>query len=202
ATARAHGVGDARLDVPAEQELLALLERALHRGDLQQDVHAVGVVLEHALPPLHLALDPPQPAPRLALGLLVEHPIPPVGTIPPGPTAVKRRAAPCYCYIEMSWGNCSVKVSSPYGDFHDEPEGVAPRRTGDCGRGRPDQQSGGSRRPAHDAPAISAAQAALSRDGGGGTAPPKPRAPLAATPAGERGGPSPGAAARPVHGVQ
>src|SRR5437588_11038189 len=108
---------------------------------------------------------------------------------------------PCYCYIEMSWGNCSVKVSSPYGDFHDEPEGVAPRRTGDCGRGRPDQQSGGSRRPAHDAPAISAAQAALSRDGGGGTAPPKPRAPLAATPAGERGGPSPGGAARPVHGV-
>jgi hypothetical protein len=25
----------------------------------------------------------------------------------------------------MSWGNCSVKVSWPYGDFHDEPEGVA-----------------------------------------------------------------------------
>src|SRR5437773_7773104 len=108
--------------------------------------------------------------------------------------------AACYCYIKMSWGNCSVKVSSSHGDFHDEPEGVAPRRTGDCGRSRPDQQSGGSRRPAHDAPAISAAQAALSRDGGGGAAPPNPRAPLAAAPAGERGGPSPGAAARPLRG--
>jgi hypothetical protein len=32
----------------------------------------------------------------------------------------------CYCYIKMSWGNCSVKMSSPYGDFHDEPQGVAP----------------------------------------------------------------------------
>src|SRR3989442_1603054 len=28
----------------------------------------------------------------------------------------------------MSWGNCSVKMSSPYGDFHDEPKGVAPAR--------------------------------------------------------------------------
>ena len=30
----------------------------------------------------------------------------------------------------MSWGNGSVKMSSPYGDFHDEPEGVAPGGTG------------------------------------------------------------------------
>jgi hypothetical protein len=33
----------------------------------------------------------------------------------------------------MSWGNCSVKMSSPNGDFHDEPEGVAPGRIGGGG---------------------------------------------------------------------
>src|SRR5213593_2982991 len=27
----------------------------------------------------------------------------------------------------MSWGNCSVKVSCPYGDFHDEPERMRQR---------------------------------------------------------------------------
>jgi len=32
----------------------------------------------------------------------------------------------CRCYMKMSWGNCSVKVSCPHGDFHDEPEGIAP----------------------------------------------------------------------------
>jgi len=32
----------------------------------------------------------------------------------------------CCCYMKMSWGSCSVKMSSPYGDIHDEREGVAP----------------------------------------------------------------------------
>src|SRR2546427_10727851 len=32
--------------------------------------------------------------------------------------------------MKMSWGNCSVKMSSPYGDFHDEREGTAPGRPG------------------------------------------------------------------------
>src|ERR671923_27258 len=51
AAPRAHGVGDAGLDVAAKQQFLALLERALHGRDLQQDVDAVRVVLEHALQP-------------------------------------------------------------------------------------------------------------------------------------------------------
>jgi hypothetical protein len=33
---------------------------------------------------------------------------------------------PCCCYMKTSWGSCSVKRSSPYGDLHDEPEGAAP----------------------------------------------------------------------------
>ena len=70
--------------MPAEQELLALLERALHGGDLEQDVHAVGVVLEHPLQPLHLSLDAPQPAARLGFGLLVEHALYPLGADTPG----------------------------------------------------------------------------------------------------------------------
>jgi hypothetical protein len=40
--------------VAAEQQLLHLLERALHGRDLQEDVHAVGVVCDHALQALHL----------------------------------------------------------------------------------------------------------------------------------------------------
>src|SRR5215472_15242202 len=55
--------------------------------------------------------------------------------------AVKECYGWCYCYMKMSWGNCSVKMSSPYGDFHDEPEGSAPRRSGHRGLGRPHQQS-------------------------------------------------------------
>lgn len=32
-------------------------------------------------------------------------------------TASRRRPLGCYCYIEMSWGNCSVKMSSPMETF-------------------------------------------------------------------------------------
>src|SRR5216117_1055773 len=56
----------------------------------------------------------------------------------------------CYCYIKMSWGNCSVKMSSLHGDFHDEPEGVASRRIGSGGAGRADQQPGGGGRAPDD----------------------------------------------------
>jgi hypothetical protein len=35
---------------------------------------------------------------------------------------VKHIGQQCRCYVKMSWGNCSVRVSSPYGDLHDEPE--------------------------------------------------------------------------------
>src|SRR5262245_53148497 len=54
--------------------------------------------------------------------------------------SVKERTAPCYCYIKMSWGNCSVKMSSPHGDIHDEPEGVAPGGVGHRRAGRTYQQ--------------------------------------------------------------
>src|SRR3989449_8671516 len=38
---------------------------------------------------------------------------------------VKRDLAICWCSMKMSPPNCSVKMSSPYGDFHDEQEGSA-----------------------------------------------------------------------------
>src|SRR3989441_11508442 len=72
--ARANRVDDARLDVPAQQKLLDLVERALHRRDLEQDVDAVRLAVDHPLEPLHLPLDPTQPSERLGLRLLVEHP--------------------------------------------------------------------------------------------------------------------------------
>src|SRR5690242_15618745 len=65
----------------------------------------------------------------------------------------------CYCYMKMSWGNCSVKMSSPHGDFHDEPEGIAPRRPGRRGFGRPNQQSGRRRCSAAHTPTVSAPEA-------------------------------------------
>src|ERR1700757_4028404 len=65
--------------------------------------------------------------------------------------------------MKMSWGNCSVKVSWPYGDFHDEPEGVAPRGPGPGRPGGKDHQPGRRRRVAPDHAAISAAQAAGAR---------------------------------------
>src|SRR5882724_9931710 len=65
-----------------------------------------------------------------------------------GPFRVNRIGTTCCCYIKMSWGNRSVKISSRYGDFHDEPKGVTlaglvadlrPRRV--PVRGRRDAQS-------------------------------------------------------------
>src|SRR4030095_12250187 len=70
--ARANGPGPARLDVPPQQELLALLERALYRRDLEQDVDAVRLAVDHALETLHLPLDPSQPPEGLGLRLLVD----------------------------------------------------------------------------------------------------------------------------------
>src|SRR5207247_9048053 len=70
----AEGVGHARFDMAGEQQLLDLIERALHRGDLEEGVHAVGVVTDHALQPLHLALDAAPSAQRLRFGGVVEHP--------------------------------------------------------------------------------------------------------------------------------
>src|SRR5262245_8404407 len=71
--AGAQRVGDARLDVPAEQELLDLIERSLDGGDLEQDVDAIRVAVDHPLETLHLPLDPAQPTERLGLRRLVDH---------------------------------------------------------------------------------------------------------------------------------
>src|SRR5262249_55662086 len=67
----------------------------------------------------------------------------------------------CYCYIKMSWGNCSVKVSSPNGDFHDEPQGVARGRIGggSVGRAYHDPRGGGG--ATYLGPPVSATQGAL-----------------------------------------
>src|SRR5207249_10745919 len=70
----AEGVGDARCEVAAEQQRLHLLERTLHRGDLEEDVHAVGVVADHPLETLDLPFDAAQSAQRLRLGGVVQHP--------------------------------------------------------------------------------------------------------------------------------
>src|SRR6267142_5846431 len=80
---RPQRVGHARFDVSAEQELLDLLERALHGRDLEQDVDAVRLAVDHPLETLHLPFDPAQAPEDLRLRLLVDHPVPP-GAIPPG----------------------------------------------------------------------------------------------------------------------
>src|SRR5207253_1512998 len=73
ARARAQRVGDARLDVTAQEEPSYLLERALRGRDLQEHVDAVRVGPDHPLEPLHLSLDPPQPPEGPPLGLGVDH---------------------------------------------------------------------------------------------------------------------------------
>jgi hypothetical protein len=45
-----------------------LVEGGLHGGDLDEDVGAPAVLLDHALDAAHLALDPPQPVVELLLG--------------------------------------------------------------------------------------------------------------------------------------
>src|SRR5207248_10098164 len=57
---------------------------------------------------------------------------------------------------KMSWGNCSVKVSCPHGDFHDEPEGTAPGRLGQSRALGAHYESPRRHGPASDHPAIPA----------------------------------------------
>src|SRR5688572_13581928 len=83
AIARADGVGHAGRDVAGEEEPLHLLHRALDGGELEEDVHAVLVLLHHPLDALHLALDTAEPAQRLAASVLVDH-----GASPLYPTGV------------------------------------------------------------------------------------------------------------------
>ena len=72
----------AQIEVLAQQELLHLLHRALHRGQLEEDLHAGLVLLDHPLDTLHLAFDPAQPAQRLRRHLALHHRVPALR--PPG----------------------------------------------------------------------------------------------------------------------
>src|SRR5262245_31010964 len=103
--AGAQRVSDARLDVPAEQELLDLIERSLDGRDLEQDVDAIRLAVDHPLETLHLSLDPAQPPKGFGLRLLVDHRstprrhIPPGGSIDPGCAAVNSAG----CGPDASW---------------------------------------------------------------------------------------------------
>src|SRR2546428_14166630 len=72
--------------------------------------------------------------------------------------------------MKMSWGNRSVKVSFPYGDLHDEPEGIAPRRVGSSRPGGKDHEPERRRSVTTHPAAISATQAAGPRGGPPGAA--------------------------------
>src|SRR6266849_2808171 len=82
-------------------------------------------------------------------------------------------------------GNCSVKVSCPYGDFHDEPEGTAPGRPGQSRAVRAHHQSRRRHGLACDRSAVSAPQAALRDWRRPGAAPLQPGTTLAASLAGD-----------------
>src|SRR5690606_9177482 len=60
-TARVDGFGDAVADVVLQQSERDRLEGTGRRGDLGEDVDAVGVVLDHPLQAPDLPFDPPEP---------------------------------------------------------------------------------------------------------------------------------------------
>src|SRR5712692_11487935 len=91
----------------------------------------------------------------------------------------------CRCYMKMSWGNCSVKVSCPHGDFHDEPEGIAPGGLDQSGAGWAHHQPPSRGRPASHGAAGPTPQAALRERRGPSPAPSQSGATLAASVAGE-----------------
>jgi hypothetical protein len=73
--------------------------------------------------------------------------------------------------MKMSWGNCTAKMSSLHGDFHDEPEGGTPRWLGDGRLGRPDHQRGRAAALQLAPRQFQTPQAALSPPRVGGAAP-------------------------------
>src|SRR5206468_7339773 len=99
--------------------------------------------------------------------------------------AVKNGAGFCWCYVKMSWGNCSVKVSCPHGDFHDEPEGIAPSGFGQSRARRAHHEPPSGHRPASHGPAGPTPETALRGRRGPGAAPLQPGTALAASFAGE-----------------
>src|SRR2546425_9240034 len=91
--------------------------------------------------------------------------------------------------MKMSWGNCSVKVSCPHGDFHDEPEGIAPGGLDQSGAGWAHHQPPSRCRPASHGAAGPTPQAALRERRGPPAAP--PHAGGTPPPAGGGGAPPP-----------
>ena len=65
--------------MPAQQELLDLLEGPLHGRDLEQDVDAVRLAVDHPLQTLHLTFDSTQAPEGLGLRLLIDHSYTPWG---------------------------------------------------------------------------------------------------------------------------
>src|SRR6266436_5766944 len=56
---------------------------------------------------------------------------------------VNDRRGNCWCSMKMSPPNCSGKMSSPHGDFHDEQEGSTARWARQGSPGRQDHEPGG-----------------------------------------------------------
>src|SRR5882724_6308765 len=98
---------------------------------------------------------------------------------------VKPAELSCWCYVKMSWGNCSVKVSCPHGDFHDEPEGIAPSGLGQSRARRAHHELPSGHRPASHGPAGPTPETTLRGRRGPGAAPRQPGTALAASLAGE-----------------
>ena len=65
------GVGHAVPEVLVEQPDRHALEGSRRRRDLGQDVDAVGVLVDHALQPAHLALDAPEALQDVGLVVVV-----------------------------------------------------------------------------------------------------------------------------------
>src|SRR5262245_18805239 len=101
----------------------------------------------------------------------------------------------------MSPPNCSVKMSPPYGNIHDEQEGSPPSRAGESGLGWEDHEPRGSASLAAECAAVQAAEDALPRGWRAGPVASQPRAGVAA-PVAARGAHAGGEAAdHPLRGL-
>ena len=139
AVAGADGIGHAGADVPGEQELLDLLHRALHGGELEEDVHAVLVLLDHPLDALDLALDAAEATQRLAgvSSLIMAPPSP-----PDTPTGVQPHdgvGRPPRLNGQVGKTRAARRAGGP------------PARPGVAGRGRPGPDAGGAASPSPSA---------------------------------------------------
>src|SRR4029450_2057603 len=92
-----------------------------------------------------------------------------------GVRRVKEWGNQCWCSMKMSPPNCSVKMSSPHGDFYDEQEGSAARGARQSSPGRQDHEPGGRASVASERAAVQAAQGPLPARGCAGLGASSPR---------------------------